>query len=81
MLALLRRPFYGWWIVAGALVGQFTWMGVGPAVVGVFLQPVVIELGWQVWQFTLATTLAAAGGALSGIVAGEVVDHYGPRPQ
>ena len=80
LLAILRRPFYGWWIVAGALVGQFTWMGVGPAVVGVFLLPVVNDLGWQVWQFTLGTTLAAAGGALSGILAGEVVDRYGPRP-
>ena len=80
LLARLRRPFYGWWIVAGALVGQFTWMGVGPAVVGVFLLPVVNDLGWQVWQFTLGTTLAAAGGALSGIVAGEAVDRYGPRP-
>ncbi len=80
MLSLLRRPFYGWWIVAAALVGQFTWMGVGPAVVGVFLRPMVDDLGWQVWQFTLATSIAAVTGALSGIVAGEVVDRHGPRP-
>ena len=80
LLTLFRRPFYGWWIVAGAVVSQFTWMGVGPAVVGVFLRPVVDELGWQVWQFTLATSLAAATGAVSGIVAGEMVDRHGPRP-
>ena len=80
MLSLLRRPFYGWWIVAAALVGQFTWMGVGPAVVGVFLRPMVDDLGWQVWQFTLATSIAAATGAVSGIIAGEVVDRHGPRP-
>ena len=80
MLALLRRPFYGWWIVAAALVSQFTWMGVGPAVVGVFLRPVVDDLGWQVWQFTLATSIAAATGAVSGIIAGEIVDRHGPRP-
>jgi len=80
LLSLLRKPFYGWWIVGAALVGQFTWMGVGPAVVGVFLTPVVDDLGWQVWQFTLGTSLAAATGAVSGIVAGEVVDRHGPRP-
>ena len=80
MLSLLRKPFYGWWIVGAALVGQFTWMGVGPAVVGVFLTPVVDDLGWQVWQFTLGTSIAAATGAVSGIVAGEVVDRHGPRP-
>ena len=80
LLALLQKPFYGWWIVVGAVVSQFTWMGIGPTVVGVFLRPVVDELGWQVWQFTLAMSLAAATGALSGIVAGEVVDRRGPRP-
>ena len=80
MLALFRKPFYGWWIVAGAVLSQFTWMAVGPTVVGVFLKPVVTDLGWQVWQFTLGTSLAAATGALSGIVAGEVVDRHGPRP-
>ena len=61
-------------------MSQFTWMGIGPTVVGVFLRPVVDDLGWQVWQFTLAMSLAAATGALSGIVAGEVVDRRGPRP-
>ena len=55
-------------------------MGVGPAVVGVFLRPMVDDLGWQVWQFTLATSLAAVTGALSGVIAGEVVDRRGPRP-
>ena len=80
MPALFRRPFYGWWIVGAALVGQFTWMAVGPAVVGVFLRPMVDDLGWQVWQFTLATSIAAATGAVSGIIAGEVVDRHGPRP-
>ena len=55
-------------------------MSVGPAVVGVFLRPVVEDLGWQVWQFTLGSSLAAASGAISGIVAGEVVDRRGPRP-
>ena len=80
LLSLFRMPFYGWWIVGAALVGQFTWMGVGPAVFGVFLRPVVDDLGWQVWQFTLATSIAAATGAVSGIVAGEIVDRHGPRP-
>ena len=61
-------------------MSQFTWMAIGPTVVGVFLRPVVDDLGWQVWQFTLAMSLAAATGALSGIAAGEVVDRRGPRP-
>ena len=80
MLALLRKPFYGWWIVVAAVVSQFTWMTVASTVVGVFLRPVVTDMGWQVWQFTLGAALASVTGALSGIVAGEVVDRHGPRP-
>ncbi len=75
-----RKPFYGWWIVAAALVSQFTWMAAGPTVVGVFLGPVVEETGWLVWQFTLGTSLAGAMGAVSGVFAGQVVDRRGPRP-
>ena len=54
-------------------------MGVSQAAAGVFLKPVVDDLGWQVWQFTLGTSLASAAGGLSGIVAGAIVDKRGPR--
>ena len=76
----VRKPFYGWWIVAAAVVSQFAWMAAGPTVVGVFLDPVVDETGWLVWQFTLGTSLAGAMGAVSGVFAGQVVDRRGPRP-
>ncbi len=78
--SLLGRPFYGWWIVAGAIVSQFTWMAVSLTVVGVFLMPVVDDLGWRVWEFTLGTSLSAVSGAVSGVIAGQVVDRHGPRP-
>ncbi len=67
-------------MVGGAVVCLFAWMGVSQAAAGVFLKPVVEDLGWQVWQFTLGTSLAAAAGALSGIYAGVIVDRRGPRP-
>lgn len=66
-------------MVGGAVVSLFAWMGVSQAAAGVFLKPVVEDLGWQVWQFTLGTSLAAAGGGLSGIYAGVIVDRHGPR--
>ena len=75
----IPRPFYGWWMVGGAVVCLFAWMGASQAAAGVFLKPVVEELGWQVWQFTLGTSLAAAAGGLSGIYAGVIVDRHGPR--
>ena len=75
-----RKPFYGWWIVAAAVVSQFTWMAAGPTVVGVFLNPVVDDTGWLVWQFTLGTSLAGVMGAASGVFAGQALDRHGPRP-
>ena len=71
--------FYGWYMVGGAVVCLFAWMGVSQAAAGVFLKPVVEDLGWQVWQFTLGASLASAAGGLSGIFAGSVVDRRGPR--
>ncbi len=66
-------------MVGGAVICLFAWMGASQAAAGVFLKPVVEELGWQVWQFTLGTSLAAAAGGLSGIYAGVIVDRHGPR--
>ena len=74
-----RKPFYGWWIVAAAVVSQFTWMAAGPTVVGVFLDPAVADTGWRVWQFTLGTSLAGVMGAVSGVFVGQMVDRRGPR--
>ena len=73
------RLFYGWWIVAAAVLLQFTFLSISQATVSVFLRPVVDELGWQVWQFTLGSSLAVMAGALSGVVVGGVVDRRGPR--
>ena len=73
------RPYYGWWIVAGAIVCQSVFMSVGQVVVGVFMQPVTTELGWPVWQYTLGPSLAVGLGALAGIYAGPIVDRRGPR--
>ena len=66
-------------MVAAAVICLFAWMSVSQAAAGVFLNPMVEDLGWQVWQFTLGSSLAAAAGALSGIYAGVLVDKHGPR--
>ena len=73
------RFFYGWWIVAAAVLLQFVFLGVSQSTVSVFLRPVVEELGWQVWQFTLGSSLGVLAGALSGVIVGRVVDQRGPR--
>ena len=72
--------YYGWWIVLAAIVCQFASMSVGQAVIGVFMKPVIADLGWKVWEFTLGSSLAVGAGAISAIIAGKVVDSKGPRP-
>ena len=72
--------FYGWWIVLAAILCQFASMSVGQAVIGVFMNPVIDDLGWKVWEFTLGSSLAVGAGAISAMVAGRVVDSKGPRP-
>lgn len=76
---MIPRLFYGWWIVAAAVLFQFTFLSVSQSTVSVFLRPVVLELGWQVWQFTLGSSLGVLAGALSGVVVGRLVDRRGPR--
>lgn len=73
------RVYYGWWIVAAAVLLQFIFLSVSASTVSVFLRPVVDELGWHVWQFTLGSSLALLAGALSGVVIGGVVDRHGAR--
>ena len=73
------RVYYGWWIVVAAVLLQFIFLSVSASTVSVFLRPVVEELGWHVWQFTLGSSLALMAGALSGVVLGGVVDRHGAR--
>lgn len=65
--------------MAAAIVCQFISTSVGQGIVGIFLEPVTNELGWDVWQYTLGPSLAIGASALAGIVAGQVVDQRGPR--
>ena len=76
---MIPRFFYGWWIVAAAVLLQFTFLSISQSTVSVFLRPVVEDMGWQVWQFTLGSSLAVMAGALSGVVVGRIVDQHGPR--
>ena len=79
MTFTIKKPYYGWWIVAGSIICQFASVSAGQVVVGIFMRPVVEALGWQVWQFTLGPSLAVGIGAFSGIFAGQIVDKRGAR--
>ncbi|MBM4416007.1 MAG: MFS transporter [Chloroflexi bacterium] len=75
-----RGVYYGWWMVAGAVVAQFVAVGATQQVAGVFLRPMTDDLGWSIAQFALAGSLAFAVTGMAGFVVGPFIDRYGPRP-
>ena len=75
----MTKPYYGWWIVLGSILTQFIYMTLSATAIGVFIRPVVDDLGWKVWQFTLGSSIATGTGALSSIFMGKFVDAKGPR--
>ncbi|MGE0228118.1 MAG: MFS transporter [Dehalococcoidia bacterium] len=74
------RVFYGWWIVAGAVVGYFVSVAAGAGSAGIFLRPIVDDLGWSVGAFTLAITGTNVVSGLAGVFIGPLVDKHGARP-
>ena len=76
----MRKPFYGYWIVAAAFVSQFVAMGIFSYVLGPFMLPMIEELGWSRAEFTLSRSLAQFVMGLTGFLIGAWVDRVGPRP-
>ncbi len=81
-IATTRQPrfYYGWWIVLGAVVGQFAAIGAGGQVAGVFMRPVIDELGWTAAQFTIGGAASFGFGGVTGFFVGPLIDRKGPRP-
>lgn len=79
MTLYLKKVYYGWWILVGAILAQFVSVSTGQMVSGIFLDPIVEELGIEVWQFATAVSLASAIGGMSVLLWGPLVDRLGPR--
>lgn len=75
-----RKLFYGWWIVAAAMVGlsaapsQFAF-----ASLGLFIVPFGDEFGWNRAQTSLALTCFTVSLAICLPLAGRLVDRVGSR--
>ncbi len=74
------RFYYGWWIVIGAILCNFVSLSVGTSSIGVFTFPIVDDLGWKVWQYSLGPSIAIGAGALSSVLVGNILDQKGPKP-
>ncbi len=75
-----RRVFWGWYIVAGAVVAQFAAMGAGGAIAGVFLRPMTEDLGWTAAEYAFGGSAAFLLAGIAGFVIGPFIDRCGARP-
>jgi MFS family permease len=71
--------FYGWWIVAAALVGSAVISGVSFWTFTVYIPPLEEEFGWSRAEVSAAFSLSLLVGGLAGPFAGLTVDRYGAR--
>lgn len=71
--------FYGWYIVAIAIVVQFVFGGTQVYVAGTFLKPMTEELGWSRESFSAVQTVSTVVMGGAGLFIGGLVDRRGPR--
>ncbi len=77
--ALSKRFFYGWVIVAVALLMNTASSPMNAAVFSFFVTPMKDDLGWSFaalsWGFTLRLAVAGVSGPFFGVL----LDRFGPR--
>jgi MFS family permease len=76
----LKLPFfYGWLIVAIAMLAGFLGSGVSNITMAVVLKPISEDLGWSRTLTAAAITIGSLAGGLLAPVFGPMADRLGPR--
>ncbi|MEI7926405.1 MAG: MFS transporter [Chloroflexota bacterium] len=73
------RFFYGWYIVAAAVVAQIVSSSTQAYAGGVFLTPMTHDLGWSRESFSAVQTVSTVVTGILGLVIGGMLDRRGPR--
>jgi MFS family permease len=76
----LKLPFfYGWLIVAIAMLAGFLGSGVSNITMAVVLKPISEDLGWSRTLTSAAITIGSLAGGLLAPIFGPMADRLGPR--
>lgn len=75
----MRRPFYGWIIVAVSFLIGFTESGVFQNILSIFMKPMVNEFGWSRASITGAIAFGSLSGGVLSLAVGPILDRHGPR--
>ncbi len=76
---VLRRPFYGWWIVGAAIVTQSLGSGLLQQAFGTYVVLLGAEFGWSRTALSGAFSLARVEDGLLGPIEGWLLDKFGAR--
>ncbi len=79
LVRALRRPFYGWWIVAAAIVTQSLGSGLLQQAFGTYVVLLGAEFGWSRTALSGAFSLARVEDGLLGPIEGWLLDKFGAR--
>ncbi|MDA1009994.1 MAG: MFS transporter [Chloroflexi bacterium] len=75
----LRRPFYGWWIVAAAIVLQALPAGLLMQAFGTYIVLLQRDFGWSRTVLSGAFAAIRLEEGLLGPIQGWMLDRFGPR--
>jgi len=73
------KIFYGWWILAGAFLLNFSGIGIIINSYGVFIKPVTESLGFTRGGFTLYFSIAALCMMIAAPVMGKLLEKFNIR--
>ena len=74
-----RRPFYGWWVVAGGFLLMATCYAVFVNCIPLFQAHVVQDMGMSVGQFNTGTALCTIVALFASLAIGKLIDVWDVR--
>ena len=78
-MARLRGVYYGWWMLAGAVVSVAIASGVSFWSFGLYVEPTEQEFGWSRAEVSGGFSIALLMSGFAAPPIGNWVDRYGPR--
>ncbi|UCG67326.1 MAG: MFS transporter [Deltaproteobacteria bacterium] len=76
---MIKKIFYGWWIVLACFFIAFYMAGVVAYGFTAFFKPIAREFGWSYTQISLAASLRGLETGMFAPIFGYLVDRFGPR--